>query len=309
MGKFLIILWVCLGSLCFAEEDPQPNIGITYNFSGGRLGDNLLAYIHAKYISHVFHIPLLYKPFQFSDQLVMDKVERHWDPNERGIFPKEEVFNKNEDYGRYQERNALYQLGYFPDFKGEFGQTYNGPWFDMDWDAPGFLTELRKLIKPINPSKKFPTKKDSLNVAIHLRKGSGPDSVEMTRMYFLKFPPQEYYEDQLARLVKMFPNKKIYAYLFTDYPNPAELASRMAKKFRSLPITFGFRSSKDNLESVVLEDFFGMMQFDCIIRPEANISYIASRLGNFIVEIYPMHGYWSGDRKVIDQIGIVDKRK
>lgn len=309
MKKIFTLLLILIAHFGIAEEEVQYNTAVTYSFSGGRFGDNLLSYIHAKYVSYIYHIPMLYKPFQFSDQLVLDRMENRWDESIRSLYQKQVRFDANEDFAKFQERNALYIVPYFPEFDGEYGTLYNGPWFDMDWNAPGFIKELRKLINPLNPTKKFPRKKDAINVAVHLRKGSGPDSVQMTKMYFLKFPPENYYEEQLVKIVKMFPNKKIFVYLFTDYQNPSELAARMAKKLRALPITFGFRQEVGSFEDVVLEDFFGMMQYDCIIRPEANISYIAARLGTFKVEIYPVHGYWSGDKKVIDEVGIIDKRK
>ena len=43
---------------------------ITYELSDGRFGDNLLSYLHAKWISHEKKIPLLYKPFTFSNELI-----------------------------------------------------------------------------------------------------------------------------------------------------------------------------------------------------------------------------------------------
>ena len=48
---------------------------VTYDFSGGRFGDNLVSYCHAKWISYKYNIPLLYKPFDYSDQLMMDVLE------------------------------------------------------------------------------------------------------------------------------------------------------------------------------------------------------------------------------------------
>ena len=49
---------------------------ITYELSGGRLGDNLVAYIHAKWISYKHDIPLEYKPFEHSNELVLCQQER-----------------------------------------------------------------------------------------------------------------------------------------------------------------------------------------------------------------------------------------
>ncbi|MFA5306719.1 MAG: hypothetical protein WC365_04680, partial [Candidatus Babeliales bacterium] len=48
---------------------------VTYGLSGGRFGDNLLCYVHAKWISYKYHIPLLYFPFEYSSHLVFDEAE------------------------------------------------------------------------------------------------------------------------------------------------------------------------------------------------------------------------------------------
>ena len=42
---------------------------------GGRLGDQLIAYMHAKWVSYLYDIPLLYKPFHYSNDLVLDDKE------------------------------------------------------------------------------------------------------------------------------------------------------------------------------------------------------------------------------------------
>ena len=49
---------------------------ITYEFSsGGRLGDCLTSYVHAKWLSFQLKIPLLYRPFPYSAELLMDDLE------------------------------------------------------------------------------------------------------------------------------------------------------------------------------------------------------------------------------------------
>ena len=59
---------------------------VTYTFSGGRFGDNLLAYIHAKWIAYRYHIPLLYKPFDCSDQLVLHNLEELYNERKASQF-------------------------------------------------------------------------------------------------------------------------------------------------------------------------------------------------------------------------------
>src|ERR1700728_1817882 len=58
---------------------------ITYALSGGRFGDNLLAFMHAKWFSYRFKLPLLYKPFPYSDQLQLSLDEKPY---------RQEILNK-----------------------------------------------------------------------------------------------------------------------------------------------------------------------------------------------------------------------
>src|SRR5665213_983093 len=69
------ISFICLVSYSYAHEEKA----VTYEFSGGRLGDNLLSYLHAKWISYRHQIPLLYKPFKYSDKLMLDTNEIRFD--------------------------------------------------------------------------------------------------------------------------------------------------------------------------------------------------------------------------------------
>jgi hypothetical protein len=47
---------------------------IAYDFSGGRFGDNLLTYLHGLWIAYTYDIDLVYKPFEFSDQLLLHNM-------------------------------------------------------------------------------------------------------------------------------------------------------------------------------------------------------------------------------------------
>jgi hypothetical protein len=268
-----------------------------------------LSYIHAKYVAHTYNMPLLYKPFPYSDQLMLDRVERRWHDGDEGRFANIVVCNKNEEYAKFPNRDSLYIVHYFPDFPGEFGTTYNlGYSFAMDWNAEGFLDELRSLIKPINPVTPIKIPKDCVSVAVHARRGFLNDSEEMKRMYFLKFPPEKFYTDQIKRIGKMFYKQKLFVYIFTDDPNPKELVGRFREELKRHPVQIAYRRHNGDKEGFLLEDFFGMMQFDCIIRAEANISYIAAKLAEPLVEIYPVRGHWEGDQKVIDEVKVIDNR-
>src|SRR5579862_7273227 len=64
-----IVFFFSLSLSLFASD------AVTYEFTGGRLGDNLLSYLHAKWISHTRQIPLLYKPFPYSSELCLHDIE------------------------------------------------------------------------------------------------------------------------------------------------------------------------------------------------------------------------------------------
>lgn len=291
-----------------AKADEVSN-GITYTFSGGRFGDNVLAYIHAKYISHLYGMPLFYKPFTYSDLLAMDKLETPWYIDMRLDFNKVEVFEKNEDFKKFQERDAFYIVPYFPDFKDEYRELYHGPSFEIDWDNKEFIKELKETIKPVRELELVAPPKGSVNVAVHVRKGGGPDSEHMTKIYFLKFPPEEYYISQIKRICRLYPHKKVYAHIFTNDSDPSAIVLRFQTQLKRFPVKFGYRNNPGSQEDYVLEDFFSMMNFDCIIRPDANLSYIAAKIGKAKLEIFPISGYWQDDRKVIDKVGVRDRRK
>ncbi|HEV7737800.1 MAG TPA: hypothetical protein VGO47_10580, partial [Chlamydiales bacterium] len=59
----IITFSLFLHSLC---ANPDSTQAITYEFSGGRFGDNLLAYFHAKWVSYKYNIPFFYKEFPYS---------------------------------------------------------------------------------------------------------------------------------------------------------------------------------------------------------------------------------------------------
>lgn len=56
----------------------NPNICVTYGNNDARLGDQLIGFLHAKWVSFKYQIPLLYIPFSYSDQLVLSDKEQYF---------------------------------------------------------------------------------------------------------------------------------------------------------------------------------------------------------------------------------------
>ena len=49
---------------------------VTYDFSGGRLGDNLISFSHVLWASYKYEVPLLYRSFKYSDMLRLHELHK-----------------------------------------------------------------------------------------------------------------------------------------------------------------------------------------------------------------------------------------
>ena len=66
----------------------------------------------------------------------------------------------------------------------------------------------------------------------------------------------------------------------TDDLNPQKLLNKYRKELKEYEnITLGFKKLE------VMEDFFSIPKFDCIIRGDSTFSIVASILGNFILSV------------------------
>lgn len=265
MNKLLIIF-------CFLAAHLQGYEGVTYEFSGGRFGDNLLAYLHAKWISHTQGLPLLYRSFEYSNQLVLDEREKACRPSDR--------------------RNALV-IPYFPEDSWEVqnGRDLNQmPWsyFAVDWENPEFRREVRELMAPKESLQLIFAPPSSVRVAIHLRNGGSYDNQGVIEQFPMKFPPFSYYIKALLEVIELFPDRPIFCYLFTDTSNTGYVVSRIKDAMPpGANIIFEFRKRGNHWRANVLEDFFSLFQFDILIRPQSNFSLIPSLLHDYAVVFFP----------------------
>ena len=83
-------------------------------------------------------------------------------------------------------------------------------------------------------------------------------------------------------------------------------------QLKDLPITFGCRKEGNRHDAHVMEDFFALMDFDCLIRSASNYSFLPSIIADYQVVMTPKHYIWyvTDDLRVekhIDQIEVVEK--
>lgn len=284
---------------------------VTYTFSGGRFGDCLLSYCHAKWIAYKYNIPLLYKPFTYSDQLVMDRAEIHYSAELEEQFQK--VVTYSEVDGQIDPQSGyLYVVPFFCESIFNINDPDFPFLFTVDWKDPDFKAVLKRMIAPVIPTKKLPLPSKCICVAVHIRKGTGWDipvykitPEELTASHPLRFAPDSYFIAQLHKMLQLFPDQRIYAYLFTDHNDPAQIAQLYKSALRSDRVVFNYRKSENNEFINVLDDFFALTQFNCLIRPDSNFSIVASKLGDYKVMISPWHGIvQANNTTIIDEIAI-----
>ena len=123
-----------------------------------------------------------------------------------------------------------------------------------------------------------------------------------------KFPPEQYYVNQIKGISKLFNNVPLFVYIFTDDRSPSRLVDRIKKAVNKNNITFSCRNRGNAHDAHVVEDFYNMARFDCLIRSGSNFGLAAQLLGSHKVVIYPKHWQWEGKKLVIDEVSIIDHR-
>ncbi len=303
--KISITIFV-LGIICIGDLKAKSS-AVTYDFSGGRFGDNLVSYCHAKWISYRYNIPLLYKPFNYSDQLWMHYLEIHYTPELEQQFSRVIVANKNTQID--PQSGDLYIIPFFPESIFNRNDTDFPYLFTVEWQLPAFKGILQQMISPLCDVKTPEIPRDCLSVAVHVRRGTGWDipnyritPEQLTASHPLRFAPDSFFIAQLKKIAALFGDSQIYVYLFTDHDNPLELLEKYKQAVRCDRMLFDCRTTLNNEFVNVLDDFFALLKFDCLIRADSNFSYIASKLGNYALAISPAHGLVIDGTTFIDEI-------
>ncbi len=212
---------------------------VTYELSGGRFGDNLVSYLHAKWISFKYNIPLIYYPFEYSDQLVMHQVERTMSPI-RGWF-LDHLFLTSGTKWINPYRYCLYHVPYFGEDKTEFRTNSHWIYFEVDWNNADFKKQITHLIQPLNRTilDAVQLPKDCTTVAVHMRRGGGYDSplledsmYKLGEIYAdiffpLKFVPYSFYVDHIKKLSELLNHADMYVHIFTDDKQPELIVKRL----------------------------------------------------------------------------------
>jgi len=326
---YITIVYLSTITICFSSE----NNAIAYKLDGGRFGDNILQYCKTKWCSFIYDIPLVYRPFQHSNKLAMHQLEKL--KYTQGIEKQfKYIVNLKEDIPNINV-NAVSQTLFIKNSytQGIIKTKPDYIVYEYMIQYPQFGDELKKMLQPIIPVTKLNLPTDKITVAVHIRKGSGPDkplaSVQqynnheqlvmyeeqllIGKRYFFadkvwptKFPPEQYYIDQIKKLSSLLNDAPLFVYIFTDAKNPITLVKKFEKIINKPNITFACKESGIfNYQYHIIDDYYNMAQFDCLIRSTSHFGLAAQMLGDHKIIIHPQHARWINNKIVVDKVGII----
>ncbi len=297
----------------------QVNQAVTNRLCPGRFGDKIVYYAIAKWVSYRFNIPLFLKSFEYSAMLRLGKNERKYSNEVLKRF-KEGILKirSEQDVVMNTKDNVIFESDKYFYMNGSHRKEQWIAHMSLD---QRFMEKLKYMLQPVVPMSPINLPKDKVTIAVHIRKGGGVDKPLYSIQYYqnkkvsyadktwaLKFPPEQYYVDQIKKIASLFGNKPLFIYIFTDDRNPSKLVSRIKKAVNKSNITFSCRSKGNAHDVHVVEDFYNMACFDCLIRSSSSFAIIAQLLGNHQVIIYPKHFKWVEKKLIIDEITVIDNR-
>lgn len=281
---------------------------VTYEFSGGRFGDNLLSYLHAKWLAYQKQIPLLYKPFPYSAQFRLHDLEIICSPELLRRCVNVPIHQMSDFINHSDFKSCIYVCHYFPESEWERINLFNGHgtrWecFQVDWKEPKFRQIVQEAIAPKWSYSLVSVPEGRVGIAIHMREGGGFDTEDVGLKFFTKVPPLDFYLNGLRKVLSLIPNHAYFCYLFTDATDPLRFIEQFKQALPSdTDIVFECRSHGNVHDQNVLEDFFSLFQFDVLIHPESNFSVIPSLIHDYAITYSPVSGSKFGGHVVIDKV-------
>lgn len=314
---------LCLQIICLINSFLNAQSFVTYEVPSERLGDKLISYIHAKWLSYKYDLTLLYRPFHYSDKFEFSRSET---PFEQAKFKTIIRPSKGDNPNYLDKGRLLFDIKYFPESKEEFSRpdTYASAvyHFDVDFKDREFRKLLRKALSPIEKIETIKPPTDCISVALHVRKNSGgydfPLSYEVIERlgylpegrytdfdFPLKHPSDDYYIEQIKRVADIFEHQGLYIFLFTDDPLPGAIVEKYQKVLSDYKnITFDYRKKENRHDLNVLEDLFSMPNFDVYIRADSNLGFVISIIGDFKLLISPKGYKKIGHKIIINEVNI-----
>jgi len=248
-----------------------------------RLGDQIILYMTSQAIAKQFGFTYLHRPFDYSDQFLLERDA--WCPeNPESYFDEVVEVSDVTQFGKIKRSITR---------KSDKQVLYVVKWSMLiallSRQNKAFFRSMRKKMAPNFELQHARLPHNAVTVALHVRTGGGYDSEEVMATFPNKFPDPVSALPYLNTVVNQAGSKKVYVYVFTDDRDPLSIVQRIEPLLKRPNVVFDCRREGNAHDKNVLEDFFFMMKFDYLIRPSLSMFPRAvGLLGDFKrVFVYP----------------------
>lgn len=291
------VLFSCLmGLMSYVQAfDPNESSAVTFEPGRGRFGDQLISYLHASWVSHKTGFPIILQDFMYMDEMKLSDMHEKLSNRLYRRFKFHLKVYTNQQISFPINPGGLYIVPYHSDFRHEAANNVtlekrHYGYLVVDWTDQEFLEKVRTAVAPKREMPTLDLPDNRVTVAMHVRRGGGYDDrngFNPTMAMPLKFPTDAFYLDAVRKISALTGGKPLYVHIFSDAAYPVVIAKKYEKELSDLDVMFGAREFDNAHDKNVLEDFYAMQQFDCLIYPESNYSYIPSRIWDYQIRISP----------------------
>lgn len=312
---------------------------ITYEKWAGRTGDQLKLYVRTKIISEIYHIPLLYRPAKNFNQLMISIKEKCFSDNlkfDNTVYLGKDTNIKSE-IEKTRKGSTLYIARFLKkdDDFWKFCKDKKMVAIFRNFIKP--IAPIKEVFRPPNCitiavharkgggfdnifshdeigaalfSYKYFKKEIPLIMQANFDKQTlyNKHQNRFTQIYSNlyspeKFPPDLFFIEQIKTIAHIFPGSPLYVYLFTDDQYPEKMALKYKQFLSDLPNIVIAYQENNSSPVTVLDDLFSMAKFDCLIRAESSISFIAQMIGDHKIIFSPktIEFFWNDYNKEIDE--------
>ena len=119
----------------------------------------------------------------------------------------------------------------------------------------------------------------------------------------LKFPPEQYYVDQIVKVSKDLNNPKMLVWIVTDHIDPIDLVDRIKRAVNRPNINYRYFDNrhKDHSQRII-EDIYSLSLCDGLVRSQSHFAKTAELMGNHKFVFFSGRHKWVDKKMVITHV-------
>lgn len=132
------------------------------------------------------------------------------------------------------------------------------------------------------------------------------NAIDSVPLWDTKFPPEQFYIDQVRYLLQYISPSQLHIQIFTDYNQPLELVQRIKEELLPNNISIGYQTWDDSYttEQKIANDLHNLARTQILIRSQSYFARVAELLGKHQLVICPFKTRWEGGKLVTTVVGV-----